>query len=125
MGKRIFSTFLLWGIVGGSHWFFRTTGALVLITLISVLTLAEFYELMRASGYQPFLKLGLVAGAIITIAPAFAARIAGLGSVSADAAYTPIGWPSIAMARASRSRLVDGVMSGTEVTPRSQSVCSM
>lgn len=72
MGKRIFSTFLLWGIVGGSLWFFRTTGALVLITLISVLTLAEFYELMRASGYQPFLKLGVVLGGLITIAPALA-----------------------------------------------------
>jgi phosphatidate cytidylyltransferase len=75
MGKRIFSTFLLWGIVGSSLWFFRTTGALVLIGLISVLTLAEFYELLRASGYKPFLKLGLVAGAVITLAPAFSSAI--------------------------------------------------
>jgi phosphatidate cytidylyltransferase len=75
MGKRIFSTFLLWGIVGSSLWFFRTTGALVLIGLISVLTLAEFYELLRASGYKPFLKLGLVAGAVITLTPAFSASI--------------------------------------------------
>ena len=75
MGKRIFSTILLWSILGSSIWFFRTTGALVLILALSVLTLAEFYKLMRASGYPPFYKLGLCFGGLITIAPVLEAQL--------------------------------------------------
>ena len=69
MTRRIISTIVLWTLVGSALWFFRTTGALVLITLISVLTLREFYQLMRAAGYTPFDKLGLVFGGLITLAP--------------------------------------------------------
>src|SRR3954470_20606386 len=69
MGKRIFSTVLLWTIVAVALWFFRTRGALVLITLISVFTLREFYALMHASGYDPFDKLGMTFGALITLGP--------------------------------------------------------
>lgn len=69
MGKRIFSTVLLWLILGSALWFFRTNGALVLVTLISVLTLREFYLLMHASGYDPFDKFGMVFGGLITLGP--------------------------------------------------------
>jgi len=69
MGKRIFSTVLLWTILGLALWFFRTYGALVLIVLVSVLTLREFYQLMHASGYDPFDKLGMFFGGLITLAP--------------------------------------------------------
>jgi phosphatidate cytidylyltransferase len=69
VGKRIFSTVLLWTIVGAVLWFFRTHGALVLITAISVLTLREFYHLMHGSGYDPFAKLGMFFGGLITLAP--------------------------------------------------------
>ena len=69
MAKRIFSTIVLWALVAGTLWFFRTNGALVLITLISVLTLREFYQLMRGAGYTPFDKLGLFFGGLITLAP--------------------------------------------------------
>lgn len=69
MGKRIFSTVLLWAIVGASIWFFRTTGALILITVISVLTLREFFQLMRSSGYDPFEKFGMSFGGLITLSP--------------------------------------------------------
>jgi phosphatidate cytidylyltransferase len=69
MGKRIFSTVLLWIIVAAALWFFRTPGALVLITLISVFTLREFYALMHASGYDPFDKFGMTFGGLITLAP--------------------------------------------------------
>jgi phosphatidate cytidylyltransferase len=72
--KRIFSTVVLWAILGGALWFFRTRGALVFIALISVLTLREFYKLMRASGYAPFDRLGLFFGGLITIAPWVQAR---------------------------------------------------
>ena len=69
MGKRIFSTVSLWMIVGLAIWFFRTNGALVLIVGISVFTLREFYQLMHASGYDPFDKFGMVFGGLITLAP--------------------------------------------------------
>lgn len=69
MGKRIFSTILLWTLIGVSLWFFRTNGALVLVTLISVLTLREFYQLMHGSGYDPFDKFGMFFGGIITLGP--------------------------------------------------------
>lgn len=69
MGKRIFSTLLLWTVLGGVLWFFRTNGALALITIISVLTLREFYQLMRGAGYAPFDKFGMLFGGLITLAP--------------------------------------------------------
>lgn len=69
MGKRIFSTVLLWTILGVALWFFRTNGALVLITLISIFTLREFYQLMHASGYDPFDRFGMVFGGLITLGP--------------------------------------------------------
>ncbi|MES2693876.1 MAG: phosphatidate cytidylyltransferase [Verrucomicrobiota bacterium] len=69
MGKRIFSTVLLWSILIAVVWFFRNNGALVLIALTSVFTLREFYQLMRASGYAPFDKVGLLLGGLITLAP--------------------------------------------------------
>ncbi len=69
MAKRIASTLLLWSIVGLALWFFRTPGALVLITLISVLTLREFYVLMHGAGYDPFDRFGMTFGAAITLAP--------------------------------------------------------
>lgn len=69
MGKRIFSTILLWAIVAAVVWFGRTIGALVLITAISVLTLREFYKLMHGSGYDPFDKFGMFLGGLITLAP--------------------------------------------------------
>src|SRR5215207_1938438 len=69
MGKRIFSTVLLWTILGLVLWFFRTNGALVLIALMSIFTLRAFYQLMHASGYDPFDKFGMVFGGLITLSP--------------------------------------------------------
>jgi phosphatidate cytidylyltransferase len=74
VAKRIFSTVILWSLIGGVMWFFRTTGVLVLITIISVLTLREFYQLMRGAGYTPFDRLGLFFGGLITVAPWAEAR---------------------------------------------------
>ena len=75
MGQRILSTVLLWTLLGGSLWFFRTPGALVVITLISALTLREFYQLMRGAGYDPFDKFGIAAGILVTLAPWLEARL--------------------------------------------------
>ena len=74
MGKRIFSTVLLWLLVGSALGFFRTSGALVLVTVISVLTLREFYALMHGAGYDPFDKFGLILGGLITLGPWLQAR---------------------------------------------------
>ncbi|MBI5771672.1 MAG: phosphatidate cytidylyltransferase [Verrucomicrobia bacterium] len=75
MAKRIVSTFLLWSLVFVSLWFFRARGALVLLTVVSALTLWEFYRLMGAMGYMPFMRLGVSVGAFITLSPWFEARL--------------------------------------------------
>ena len=69
MAKRIISTVLLWVLVICSLVFFRTEGGVALITLISVLTLREFYKLMQGAGLAPFDKLGMTFGGVITLAP--------------------------------------------------------
>ncbi len=69
MAKRVFSSVLLWAIVIGVLWYFRTTGAVVLAALIAVLTLREFYQLMQGAGYAPFHRLGMAFGGLITLAP--------------------------------------------------------
>lgn len=69
MAKRILSTILLWAFVICSLVFLRTEGGVGLITLISVLTLREFYKLMRGAGLAPFDKLGMALGGLITLAP--------------------------------------------------------
>jgi phosphatidate cytidylyltransferase len=74
MGQRILSTVALWLVVGLSLWFFRTDGALALIVLISVLTLREFYALLRGAGFAPFDRFGLAMGGLITLAPWLHAR---------------------------------------------------
>lgn len=74
MRKRTVSTILLWLSLAATLWFFRTSGALVLIALISLLTLHEFYQLLRAAGYAPFSRLGLFFGVLITMAPWIHAR---------------------------------------------------
>lgn len=69
MAKRITSTVVLWLLLFAVLWFFRTAGAVAVIAAASVLTLREFYRLMASAGYAPFARLGLVFGALITLAP--------------------------------------------------------
>ena len=69
MAKRILSTVLLWLVVIGVMWKFRTTGAVLLVGVISVLTLREFYRLLAAAGFAPFHRLGMTFGALITLSP--------------------------------------------------------
>jgi phosphatidate cytidylyltransferase len=72
--KRTLSTVALWTVVAAVLWFYRTNGTLLLIGLISVLTLREFYQLMHAMGSRPFDKLGIFFGTLITLSPWFEAR---------------------------------------------------
>ena len=74
MTKRILSSVVLWLVILGALRWFRSSGAVFLIVLISVLTLRELYRLMAASGYAPFEKLGMFFGAWITLAPWAEAR---------------------------------------------------
>jgi len=74
VAKRIASTIILWLFLFTVLWFFRTNGAVALIAAISVLTLREFYRLLSAAGYQPFEKLGMLFGGLITLAPWTEAR---------------------------------------------------
>jgi phosphatidate cytidylyltransferase len=75
VAKRIFSTVLLWSLVFVALWFFRARGALALLTVVSALTLWEFYRLMGAMGYMPFTRLGLAVGVVLTLSPWFEARL--------------------------------------------------
>lgn len=72
MRKRILSTFLLWTIVLVSIGVFKSTGGIWLLTLIAVLTLREFYGLVRRLGLEPFDRVGMLFGGLLTLAPAYA-----------------------------------------------------
>jgi phosphatidate cytidylyltransferase len=74
VAKRIASTVILWLVVFAVLWFFGTEGAVAAIALVSVLTLREFYRLLAASGQAPFAGMGLLFGALITLAPWTEAR---------------------------------------------------
>lgn len=69
MGKRIFSSTLLWSIVVATLWFFRSNGIVVMATVVAVLTIRELFILLRACGYSPFEKLGMFLAALITAGP--------------------------------------------------------
>jgi len=83
MAKRILSTVILWSIVIATLWFYRTEGGVVLIGLISVLTLREFYKLLSSTGIMPFRRLGMTFGALITVSPWLHAQIGVPGSSNA------------------------------------------
>jgi phosphatidate cytidylyltransferase len=76
VGKRIFSTVLLWLIILATMWFFGARGGIVLIALVSVLTLREFYQMVARMGHAPFARIGMVLGTAITLAPVVATRCA-------------------------------------------------
>lgn len=73
MVSRILSTLVLWGIILGGLWLFHTHAAVAILTLLSVLTLHEFYVLLAKMGYRPFHRMGLFIGAAMTAAPYYIA----------------------------------------------------
>ncbi|MBS0662447.1 MAG: phosphatidate cytidylyltransferase [Verrucomicrobia bacterium] len=75
MGKRILSTVVMWGLLFATMWYFRTTGAVILVALLCVLTLREFYQLLGGAGLAPFQKLGMAFGALITLSPWLHAQV--------------------------------------------------
>lgn len=71
MVSRIISTVLLWAAVAGCVIFLGSTGAVWLISLIAVLTLWEFFKLIRRLGIEPFDRVGMGAGAVLCLAPLY------------------------------------------------------
>ena len=69
MAKRILSTVGLWLLLLAVLYRFGSNGAVAAIVLVSMLTLREFYRLMAASGGEPFVRLGMLFGGLITLAP--------------------------------------------------------
>ena len=69
MISRIFSTLLLWTVVLGSLYFFGTNAAVVLITVLSALTLYEFYGMTQKMGLRPFRWMGIFIGVVMTGLP--------------------------------------------------------
>jgi phosphatidate cytidylyltransferase len=67
--KRTFSTIFLWSLVLVCARYFGAMGGVWLVTAFSVLTLNEFYAMLRRMGLAPFNRLGLTLGAAITLAP--------------------------------------------------------
>jgi phosphatidate cytidylyltransferase len=71
MGKRILSTFLLWTGVILCIKFLGPVGGVWLVTAIAVLTLREFYGLIRRIGIEPFDRFGLALAALLNLAPLY------------------------------------------------------
>jgi phosphatidate cytidylyltransferase len=67
--SRIFSTILIWGIVGGSLYYGGVHAAVILITLLATFTLHEFYSLTEKAGFKPFRGLGLAFCVLMMAAP--------------------------------------------------------
>ena len=69
MLQRTLSTIGLWLIIFGLLYFFGANGAIWIVAGITVLTLREFYGLLKHMGYAPFDKLGMTLGAAVILAP--------------------------------------------------------
>jgi phosphatidate cytidylyltransferase len=67
--SRIFSTLLLWSVVLGSLYFLGSHAAVGLITILSALTLHEFYGMTRKMGLKPFHWMGVSIGVLMTSVP--------------------------------------------------------
>jgi len=69
VAARIASTLALWGTILASLWFFGPHAGVWLLTILSALTLHEFYGLAAKLGLRPFRWMGIAFGVIITAAP--------------------------------------------------------
>ncbi|MBL9214312.1 MAG: phosphatidate cytidylyltransferase [Opitutaceae bacterium] len=73
MASRILSTVFLWGVILGSLWLFGAHAAVALLTVLSALTLHEFYGLTRHLGARPFTWMGICTSVLMTAAPYYLA----------------------------------------------------
>ena len=73
MLSRIFSTLLLWSVVLASLYFFGEHAAVALLTLLSALTLYEFYGMTEKMGLRPFRWMGIFISVAMTAVPYYLA----------------------------------------------------
>ncbi len=73
MLSRVLSTIVLWAIILGSLWLFGAHAAVVLLTILTMLTLHEFYGLVEKMGARPFHGMGLGFGLAMIAAPYYLA----------------------------------------------------
>ena len=71
MGSRIFSTLLLWALVAACVIFIGPVGAVWLVAAIAVLTLWEFFKLIRRMGIEPFDRVGMLLGGALCLGPLY------------------------------------------------------
>lgn len=69
MLKRTLSTIVLWLALIGLLWKFGRPAAVILTTLLAVLTQHELYGMLTRIGHRPFHRLGLLIGAAMLIVP--------------------------------------------------------
>ena len=69
MLQRILSTVLLWVVAIATLHYLGAPGGVWLIALLACATQAEFYQMLKRTGLDPFDRLGLAVGAIIVLAP--------------------------------------------------------
>lgn len=74
MASRIASTLVLWTVILGSLWLFGAHAAVWLLTVLTALTLHEFYLLAEKLGFRPFRTLGIVCSVLMTAAPYYLQR---------------------------------------------------
>jgi len=80
--SRIFSFIALWTVIIGSLWFGGAHAAVVLLTLLSALTLHEFYGMTEKMGAKAFRWMGLLFSVLITAGPYYTAYFYGEGDLS-------------------------------------------
>ncbi|HTL67607.1 MAG TPA: phosphatidate cytidylyltransferase [Lacunisphaera sp.] len=73
MASRILSTIVLWTVLLASLWFFGAHAAVALVTILSALTLHEFYLLVEKMGHRPFRWMGVASSVLITAGPYYLA----------------------------------------------------
>jgi phosphatidate cytidylyltransferase len=64
--SRILSTVILWAVILGSLWLFGAHAAVVLLTILSALTLHEFYSIIAKMGVRPFRWMAQFFGLLMT-----------------------------------------------------------
>jgi len=69
--KRTISSIILWSVLLACICYCGATGAVWLITAMSVLTLYEFYAMIGHMGFAPFSWLALALATAITLAPRY------------------------------------------------------
>jgi len=67
--KRILSTLVLWTVILTGLWLFGTHAAVALITVLSAMTLYEFYGMTARMGGRPFRWMGIGFSVAITAVP--------------------------------------------------------